>query len=652
MAALYTGHNSIDHNPINMSRRLAFNDPHLEKRRFMGRLWVAIGAIVLLTLLLVTRLFYLQVVQQGLYTTLSQQNQLSLIPIAPNRGLIYDRNGVLLAENVPVFSLDIIPDHTKHLDKTLVGLQKIIVISPEDLQEFRLQLKRHRPFEPIPLKYGLTEKEVARFSVNQYRFPGVVVNARLLRHYPLGEAMANVVGYVGRINQQDLRQIDVDNYSASNYIGKVGTEKEYEKLLHGTTGYQQVEIDASGRTVRTLKKIAPTAGENIFLTIDSGLQIAAEKALGKERGSVVAIDPNNGEVLALVSHPSYDPNLFVKGISANAFHALQTSPDKPLFNRAIRGQFPLASTIKPFIALGGLSAGVIKPDTTIYDPGLFRYANHTYKDWIYKYNHSGHGEVDVSKAIIVSCDTFFYRLSLEMGVTQIDDILSQFGFGKATGLDMGGERAGLLPTPAWKRRVEGLPWYTGDTIISGIGQGSMLATPLQLANGIAIIAEHGVRYQPHLLLKMVNTDKSIEKPDPIEAPPVTLENPDDWNVVIKAMEGVVRSINPWGTARLRFGPNPPYSVAAKTGTAQLIRARGEAARDERMIPKRLRDHSLFIAFAPIHHPKIAIGVVVENSESAPTVARKILDYYLGYARDTKLPQPTRTNPADSRNYVG
>lgn len=635
-----------------MPNRLAFNDPHLERRRFIGRLWIAVVVITLLSLLLVARLFYLQVIQQSLYTTLSQQNQLSLIPISPNRGLIYDRNGVLLAENVPVFSLDIIPDHVHNIEKTLANLQKIISISSDDLQEFHLQLKRHRPFEPIPLKYGLTEKEVARFSVNQFRFPGVMVNARLLRHYPLGEAMANVVGYVGRINQQDLREIDENNYRANNYIGKVGIEKEYEKILHGSTGYQQVEIDASGRTVRTLKRIAPTAGKNLYLTIDSGLQIAAERALGNESGSVVAIDPNNGEVLALVSHPSYDPNLFVKGISPKAFKQLQTSPDKPLFNRAIRGQFPLASTIKPFLALGGLSNGVITPGSTIYDPGFFQYANHTYRDWIYKYNHNGHGEVDVVKAIIVSCDTFFYQLSLNMGIARIDNVLSQFGFGAPTAVDLKGERSGLLPTPAWKRRVEGLPWYTGDTIISAIGQGSMLATPIQLANGVAAIAEHGIRYQPHILLKMINVDKSVEKITSIEEPTVTLQNPDDWNVVIKAMEGVVGSTNPWGTARLRFGPNPRYSVAAKTGTAQLIRAQGEAARDESKIPKRLRDHSLFIAFAPVQHPRITIGVVVENSETAPTVARKILDYYLGYARDTKLPAPIRTNPADSRNYVG
>ncbi|HLF66074.1 MAG TPA: penicillin-binding protein 2, partial [Gammaproteobacteria bacterium] len=443
------------------------------------RIWVAGGIVIVLTALLLWRLAYLQISKHDLYTTLSQQNVMELLPIAPNRGLIYDRNGVLLAKNIPVFSLDITPDQVKNLDQTIQRLQKMIPISEDEISTFKKALKQQQPFEKTPLKMKLTDAQVAQFYVNQYYFPGVSISARMMRYYPLGNAMADVLGYVARINAQDLASVNKTNYSASNYIGKIGIEKYYESELHGTVGYQQVEINAGGQIVRVLKRTAPIPGENLYLSIDSNLQLSAEEALGDQQGAIVAIQPNTGEVLALVSKPSYNPNTFVTGIDAQQFAELQNSPSNPLYNRAIRGQYPIASTIKPFLALEGLDSGVVTPTTSIYDKGWFRLPNttHIYHD----YQVGGHGWVNMTKAIIVSCDTYFYSLSVQLGIARIDDILERFGFGRHTGIDMNEELPGLVPSPWWKLKSQGLPWYTGDTIETDIGQGFMLATPLQLA---------------------------------------------------------------------------------------------------------------------------------------------------------------------------
>ncbi|MBB71908.1 MAG: penicillin-binding protein 2 [Legionellales bacterium] len=580
------------------------------------------GVVLFLSLCLFARLVYLQIIEHEHYQTLSKKNQLAFLPIPPKRGLIYDRNGVLIAQNMPVFTLELIPSQIANVDETITELQKLVDISPHELAVFQRLRKQTRRYDPVPLKLKLENSEVAKFYVNQFRFPGVFVQAQLIRYYPLGPAMANVLGYVGRINAYDLENIDQTQYVASNYIGKVGIEKYYERQLHGRVGYQQVETDASGQIVRVLERTQPKAGEDLTLTIDSNLQLAAQNALGDKRGAIIAINPNNGEILAMLSNPGYNSNLFVEGMSSLEYKALQDSPDQPLFNRALRGQYPLASTIKPFMALEGLLSKTITANDQIFDPGWYsvKHSSHKYRDW----RKGGHGWVDVHKAIVVSCDTFFYDLASNMGIDKIDDILQKFGFGHATQIDMGEELAGLVPTPDWKKQHQGTPWYPGDTVISGIGQGYMLTTPLQLANATAILAKQGQGYQPHLLLKTTPADGK-----PVQQQPLALQKLNiphrDWQTVIDAMVGVIKS--PVGTG-YRFGKTAPYSVAAKTGTAQLVSESSRAASDN--VPTRLRDNSMFIAFAPVNKPQIAIAVVVENDPSAANVARKVMDQYFAH----------------------
>lgn len=599
-----------------------------EVKLFKKRIFRAIFLIGVLLVVLVTRLLNLQVFNHEFYSNLSSNNQLAYLPIEPNRGLIYDRNGVLLAENLPTFSLNIIAKNVKNYKESIENLKTIIDITPEDIKQFEKTAKRKQRFEHIPLKMKLTSKEMAAFYTNQYRSPGIIIENKMLRHYPLTSDTVNVVGYVGRISKQDLKNIDANNYSASDFIGKVGIEKYYENSLHGQTGHKVIEVDANGKIIRTLKVIPPIHGDNLYLTIDSKLQQIALKSLedNQEKGAVVAIDPNNGEVLAMVSNPSYDPNLFATGIDNATFNNLQSSKDKPMYNRATKSLFPLASTIKPFLALQALDTSTISTNDKIYDPGWFKLPNnnHKYRDWKYK----GHGIVNITKAIIVSCDTFFYDLSVKLGISKISNILNRFGFGNKTYIDIEEESAGIVATPDWKRKNTGNPWYTGDTIISGIGQGFMSTTPLQLAHGVATISMRGQRFKPHLLLATQKSDKTQKVEPPIPLPAVMLKNSDSWEIVIKAMEQVIK--NPEGTAHRRFGKNIPYTVAGKTGGAQLYHHKivNEVQyKDRSKIPKHLRDHSLFIAFAPIENPEIALAVVVENSSTAPKIAKQILDYY-------------------------
>lgn len=608
-----------------MTRRLTLKNYDQETQLFTKRLLVTALLVGLLATGLIARLFYLQIIQHGKYTTLSIRNQMALIPIEPNRGLIYDRNGVLLADNVPSFSLDIIPARVENLNETLSALQKQFTLDDDTIKLFNKHRHQHRAFEPVPLKMKLTEKELALFYVNQYRYPGVIISARLLRHYPEGKYFSTALGYVGRINEREMNEVDHVNYSASNYIGKMGVERSFEDELHGVVGYRQAEVNASGEVARILKQYDPIPGDNVYLTIDSNLQKAAHKALGSMRGAVVAIKTDTGEVLALVSHPSYDPNLFINGISVKKFQSLQNSPNKPLYNRALRGQYPPASTIKPFISLGGLQDNVITPKTAIHDPGWFNIPNnqHIYRDWKY----GGHGMVNLKNAITVSCDTYFYHLALNLGINRIDNILGQFGFGEKTFVGLSEELPGCLPSPEWKMHNQHQHWYIGDTIISGIGQGLMLATPLQLASYTATLANRGIRRRPYLLMKTVKPDGHIEQTMPIEDTPVMLDKPEYWETVIDAMQQVIISEHPKGTG-FRFGLNPPYTVAAKTGTAQITRPKKYETMRENDIPKHFRSHSLFIAFAPIKDPKIAVAIVVENDKLAPIVARKVMDAYL------------------------
>src|SRR3990167_202875 len=436
-----------------MQRLTPLKNHQQEIQLIINRTVIAFIVITCSILLLMGRLIYLQVYKHNLYITLSTKNWLDLVPIEPTRGLIYDRNQVLLAENIPVFSLDVIPMQATNLATTLLQLNKIITLSENDMIQFNKQLKQHLRFDEIPLKLRLTEDEVNRFAENQHQFPGVVIKARLMRHYPYEKSFSHVIGYMGRINTQELQEIDTTNYSASYYIGKLGIEKYYEEELHGNVGYQQVENDAHGKTVRVLKEIKSNPGRNIYLTLDIGLQLAAEKALHGRRGAIVAIQPATGQVLAMVSEPGYDPNQFVLGMSQSNYQSLQQSQDRPLYNRALRGLYPLASTIKPYLALAGLESGIITPTDTIYDPGWFQLRNHTHRfhDWV-RY---GHGMVDLNKAIISSCDVYFYHLANKMGIHRMDAILTQFGFGRLTGIDLEEEIAGILASPEWKQQTKG-----------------------------------------------------------------------------------------------------------------------------------------------------------------------------------------------------
>ncbi len=613
-----------------------------EKTLFQRRLAIAATVMILLIAVLIGRLIALQIFEHAKYKALSEANQYNMIPIPPPRGLIYDRNGVLLADNMPVYSLDIINKVVKDIPGTIKSLQQIIAISPDDIEQFQKIRRQSRPLEPMPLKMKLSDDEVAKFYLNQYRFPGVMVNARLIRHYPMGDTMVTPIGYVGRINEEEMKKVDQTNYSASNYIGKIGLEKHYEALLHGKVGYQQVEIDAGGRVVKTLKRTEPVPGANIYLSIDSKLQIAAEKALGDHRGAVVAIDPQTGQVLALVSNPRYDPNIFVRGVTPSEFSALQNAPDRPLYNRAVRGQYPPGSTIKPFYAIEGLDSETVTPGFKINDPGYFSLPNsrHVYRDW----KKGGHGVVDVYRAIVVSCDIYFYNLAVKMGIDKMEDILKRFGFGANTGLDIDEELSGNVPNPQWKKQNRHEQWYPGDTVITGIGQGFLLFTPVQQAAATAALAMHGKRFQPRMLLKIQNQDGSVVAPPPVPLAPVNLTHPKVWDLVIAGMVGVVRDQG--GTA-YAFGRNPPYNVAGKTGTAEVPRpAIYKTYTSNAGIPEKYRSHSWFIAYAPVENPSIALCVIVENNPGkAVIVAKQIFDYYFHVNDPTQ--SPTTEQPDDT-----
>lgn len=625
-----------------MHKRIAIKNHYHEIQLIVRRSLFAIFIICLLTLALAARLAYLQIYKNDVYATLATNNWLDLVPIEPTRGLIYDRNGVLLAENIPVFSLDVIPNQVSDMNASLAMLGKVIPLSDNDIIQFKKQLKQHRRFEEIPLRLRLTDLEVAQFAENQYRFPGFFIKGRLMRHYPYGESFSHVIGYVGRINAQELNEIDQVNYSASHYIGKLGIEKYYEEELHGSVGYEQVENDASGKSVRVLKELRGVPGKNIYLTIDSGLQFTAEKALQGHRGAIVAIQPATGQVLAMVSQPGYDPNIFVLGINQKDYHTLQSSPDRPLYDRALRGLYPLASTIKPYLALEGLESGTVSPEYSISDPGWFQLRNssHKFHDW----RKHGHGIVDINRAIMSSCDVYFFELGTRMGIRRIDSILTQFGFGAPTGIDLDDELAGTVASPEWKRKMRGASWYEGDTVISSIGQGYMQATPLQLAAAVATLANRGKRFMPYLLLGEHTPGGAYLRQSPIPLDSVTLQNKEAWDIVIEAMEDVVAE--PQGTA-YRYGRNHAYTIAAKTGTAQVIAKRGNPDQedDQSKLPERFRDHHLFIAFAPVENPQIALAIISENSSIAIETARDMFDYYLGNKQNVIRQPETKTQKA-------
>lgn len=610
------------------------HDPARESRLVRSRLVVAALVVLAAVGVLAGRMWWLQVAGYQHYATLSRQNRVQVVGVPPTRGLIYDRNGVLLAENVPTYRLVVTPEQVSNMENLLTRIREVVSLRPTDLERFH-ELRRQRPgFQAIPLKFDLTEKEVARFAVNRYRFPGVEVKAQLTRRYPLGSTAVHAVGYVGRINQKELAGLSSTEYSATSHIGKTGIERYYEKRLHGQAGVKRVETNAMGRTVRVLERDPPVPGDDLYLSLDVRLQKVAEGVLGDESGAIVAIDPQTGELLAMASTPTFDPNLFVNGISREDYRALQQDKDKPLFNRALRGQYPPGSTVKPFMALAGLENGTITPEETIYDPGYYSIpgSDYRWRGW----KRGGHGAVNVSEAIAQSCDIYFYDLAYNMGINALHDFLLPFGFGRATGVDLPGELTGLVPSKQWKRRAKGKPWYHGETVIAGIGQGYMLATPLQLAYATATMANRGERLRPHLLRSATGpAGEAVKAPDPRQRPPIELDRPQRWETIIAAMQDVVQGDR--GTAR-RVGRDAPYAFAGKTGTSQVFGLDKGEEYDAEELPKRLRDHALFIAFAPLDDPKIAVAVVVENggsgSATAAPMARTVMDAWLLRLRQT------------------
>lgn len=586
------------------------------------RLNLLIALVIILSLLLILRLAFLQLSEYRHYHTLSLKNQLRMVPIAPPRGVIFDRNGVILAENIPVYVLEITPEHVKNLKQLLASLQTLLPsISDEDIDNFHKLRLQNRSFVPTPLKLKLTQEEVARFAVNQYRFTGASVKARLMRNYPHGDKLAHMLGYVGRINLEELKTVDPVNYRVTNFIGKSGIEKYYENLLHGKVGYQLTETDATGRTLRVVDKKNPQSGAKLYLSIDLRLQEAAYEALKNKRGAAVVMDSRNGEILAMVSAPAFDPNLFVGGISNADYQQLANAPERPLYNRAVRGTYPPASTVKPFLGLAGIDKGYVTPATSIYDQGSYKLPNssHAYRDW----KRTGHGVINLKRAITVSCDIYFYQLGIKMGIALIEDTLRQFGFGQLSHVDLYEEAPGVVPSAHWKKQTKGVSWYPGDTVISSIGQGFMLATPLQLANATASLSQHGIRYKPHILYQWGSGETdTLRMREPVEEYPIRLKDSLNWGLIAEAMRNVIVSQEGTGA---RFGRNATYSVAAKTGTAQVYSGKQYEKKRYEDIPEFLRDNTLFIAFAPVENPEIAIAVVVENNSTASQTARQIMD---------------------------
>ncbi|HHO59562.1 MAG TPA: penicillin-binding protein 2 [Thiotrichales bacterium] len=562
------------------------------------------------------------------FSNLSENNRIRLMALPPNRGLIYDRNGVILAENSPTYHLEIIPEQVKDMDATLKGLSEIVSLSEAEIENFRKRLRVNRSFQSISLRTRLDEEEVARLAVNRHRFPGMDVKARLSRHYPQGKSAAHAVGYVGRINEKELQTIDEGNYRGSTHIGKSGLEKYYEAELHGMVGHQNVEVNAQGRILRVIDKVPPIPGNDLILNLDMALQKQAEEALGEFAGSVIAIEPATGAVVVFVSKPMFDPNLFVHGISHKDYNALQHGEGKPLFNRAVYGQYPPGSTFKPFVGLAAIEARAIGYKESLYCKGHYLLpgdaTERKYRDW----KKTGHGRVALEAAIEQSCDVYFYELAYRMGIDKIHDFLAKFGFGEKTGIDLYGERRGLLPSTDWKRQVRGKVWYPGETLIAGIGQGYMLATPLQLASATATLASRGERIQPRLMKEIHVTDGDKIVPAYAYHEHIQLRNEHYWDVLDKAMEEVVHG--PWGTARAT-GWGMKFKMAGKTGTAQVFGIAQDEEYDAETIARKLRDHGLFIGFGPAEDPVLAVAVVAENGEHgsrmAP-IARDLIKAYM------------------------
>ena len=600
-------------------------DSQLESRIFGSRTIIAVCLVMVLLGLILMRYYALQITAYEVYRTQSERNRVQLQPLPPKRGLIYDRNGVLLADNRPSYVLSVVRERVGDLDVALSELQTLLPVSERDLENFHKKVNRSRPYEPVPLRFRLTENERALLAVNRFRLPGVVVEARLLRHYPYGELFSHALGYVGRISEEEVQALDETDYRGTFYVGKVGVEKFYEDILHGDVGYQNVESNAHGRVLRVLERFLPVTGKDLTLSLDYRVQLAAFDALGDRRGAVVAINPLSGEVLALVSTPGFDTNLFVNGISYEDYNALRDSLDVPLFNRAIQGSYPPGSTIKPFMAMAGLQSGLVTPESTVADPGWYSLPgdSHRYRDWILRIRGTGHAPlVNMKMAISESCDVYFYDLARRLTIDRMAEYLHPFGFGERTGVDTTNERAGILPSTRWKRGAMNQPWYPGETISAGIGQGYMLASPLQLAVATGVMASKGQRRIPHLVMAVDGEPLPITSLDPLVAPA------EYWDAIFDGMREVVHGRN--GTAKA-LAQGIAYEMAGKTGTAQVIGIAQNAVYNEADVSERHRHHGLFIAFAPIEAPTIAVGIIVENgggSSAASPIAREVIDAWL------------------------
>ena len=601
------------------------NSP-LELYRFRLRLAIASGVVLFMFFLLFARLFYLQVMNYEHYHTLAEANRISIVPIVPNRGIIVDRNGVVLAHNYSAYTLEITPSKVDDVEGLIDELATVVEITPKDRRRFKRLAEESKSFDSLPIRTRLSDEEIARFAANRYRFAGAEINARLFRQYPQGELFSHVVGHIGRINKREVEQLEADglaaNYRGTDYIGKTGLEQRYESHLHGTTGVEQVEVDSGGRAVRTLSRSAPVSGNNLVLRLDAGLQEVVDRAFGDRRGALVAIDPVTGGVLAFVSKPGFDPNLFVDGIDTLNWKELNESADRPMVNRALAGTYPPGSTFKPYMALAALAYGKRRPEQTISDPGFFTFAGRTFRDS----KVGGHGLVDMYKSIVKSSDTYYYMLANDLGIDNISRFMRLFGFGSRTGIDINGEAAGILPSQEWKMRRFKQKWYAGETVSVAIGQGYNTYTPLQMAQAIAALAS-GRLYRPRIVDYIEDT-ATRGRTAADSPPPRTLEiRPEHLRVVRQALIGVNRE----GTGARAFA-GAPYVSAGKTGTAQVIALKQGERYVESRVAERHRDHALFIAYAPAEDPKIALAVVVENAgfgaRAAAPIARQVLDYYL------------------------
>jgi len=621
-------------------------DLRSEKQLFVARVILSSVISMILLGIVIARLVQLQVVDHEQFAEQSQGNRIRIEAVPPTRGLIFDRNGTVLAENLPAYQLELIPEQVPELDDTLSRLARIGLIREEDIPRFNSLAQSGPRFKPVTLRSRLTDDEIAHFAVQRPRFPGVDLQPRLVRHYPDGELIAHAIGYVGALSTADLQRLDGAAYAGTSHTGKTGVEHFNEDMLHGDVGYQQVVTNALGRQVpvetrdaaeNLPDRVSPVPGANLYLSLDLDVQRVAYEQMAGRRGAVVAINPNNGEILALVSTPSFDPNAFATGMSPSEYDALQSNEDRPLFNRAVLGTYPPGSTIKPMLSLAALEVGATNLTRRSVCFGWYSLpgSTHRYRDW----QPGGHGEVDLHDAIEQSCDVYFYEISRDIGIDTMHRYLTQFGLGSETGLDMAGEADGLVPSREWKRQAfrerADQVWFPGETIIASIGQGYMLATPLQLANAVAALSIRGQRYRPRLVTAFedsLNGRRTIIAPEPLSR--VAIDDPFYWDNILNAMHAVLHS--PTGTARAA-GLGAPYDMAGKSGTAQVFTVAQDEEYDEEEIEERLRDHALFVSFAPLEEPEIAVAVIVENGSSgsrvAAPIARAVMDQYLGYSDD-------------------